>query len=102
MGGRGRVAVSTLRERDHLVVSISDNGIGMDREVQRHILEPFFTTREIGQATGLGLSTAYSIVRKHGGTLDFDSSPRKGSTFHLRFPLSPTATTGAEQSDALP
>jgi signal transduction histidine kinase/CheY-like chemotaxis protein len=72
---------------DYVQLSVSDTGLGMDGKTQEHVFEPFFTTREIGEGTGLGLSMVYGIVQNHGGHVHCASEPGCGSTFTLHFPV---------------
>ncbi len=73
---------------------VADTGIGMSADVQRQIFEPFFTTKPEGSGTGLGLSTAYAVVRSCGGTITVDSEPGVGTTFVITLPIT-NATDGS-------
>ena len=73
---------------DWVRVSVSDTGHGMDPATVRRIFEPFYTTKQPGEGTGLGLAVVHGIVTAHGGVVTVETAPGKGSTFRLHFPLS--------------
>ncbi len=82
------------RDVDYLCLSVSDTGIGMDKETLSHIFEPFFTTKGDLKGTGLGLCVLNDIIKSHQGFIDVKSRPGKGSTFSLYFPLTIQKTIG--------
>ena len=99
---RGRPArlteLATRKERDDVTIMVKDTGIGMSEHVRKRVFEPFFSTK--GEAgSGLGLSMAYSIARRHDGDLSVESEPGRGAAFTLRLPITGERTeTGAPLS----
>ncbi|MBV9574917.1 MAG: hypothetical protein JOY93_12760, partial [Acidobacteriales bacterium] len=102
MGGAGGLlTVNTRREQDLVIVEFSDNGPGI--EEPDRVFDPFYTTRPLGQGTGLGLSASYGIMREHNGKILCQNRPQGGAMFRLEFPVdlsgktssSPELTTAA-------
>jgi signal transduction histidine kinase len=79
--------VKTEIENGKVLISVSDNGTGINPEVQSKIFEPFYTTKPVGQGTGLGLSICHSIIERHGGQIWCESAPGQGTTFRVRLPI---------------
>ena len=91
MGETGTLTITTERDGPCVRIDVADDGPGIPAEAQPHVLDPFFTTKPVGQGTGLGLDTARQIVEeRHNGTLGFDTGPG-GTTFHVWLPIEGTA-----------
>jgi signal transduction histidine kinase len=87
MPNGGKLSISTKTEDEKAVLIVEDSGTGMTQEVLRQVFVPFFTTKDIGQGTGLGLSVAHGIVTSHGGTMDVSTQIGKGSIFKVLLPI---------------
>jgi PAS domain S-box-containing protein len=87
-GRKGKIIITArhIPRINAVVVTIEDNGNGMDREITDHIFDPFFTTRRDSGGTGLGLSISYGLIKEHGGTIGVLSQPRLGSRFSIYLP----------------
>ncbi len=84
----GMIEVSTFENDDLAVVSVTDNGSGIDDSIKARVFDPFFTSKDVGKGTGQGLAIAYDIiVEKHGGSIEFESTPGQGTTFTVKLPL---------------
>jgi signal transduction histidine kinase len=83
----GTLTVAVLSDGETAVLSVVDDGIGMDAGTQAQIFEPFFTTKPLAESSGLGLSTVHGIVGQSGGTVAVDSEPGQGTTFTVRLPV---------------
>ncbi len=82
-----QINAHTSKDKQYVVFEVTDSGIGMNKDVKQKCLDPFFTTKEVGQGTGLGLSIVHGIVQTFDGTLHIDTEPDSGSVFQVRFPV---------------
>ncbi len=96
----GRIKLSILRydsgAEPEAMLTVQDNGCGMDRDTLKHVFEPFFTTKGIGSGTGLGLASVYNLVTQAGGSIGIDSAPSSGTVVRICLPL----TRGADETAA--
>ncbi|MEC9281466.1 MAG: HAMP domain-containing sensor histidine kinase [Bdellovibrionota bacterium] len=83
-----QIHISSYRESTNLVIEISDTGSGMPEEVRKKIFEPFYTTKEVGKGTGLGMSLVYSFISDMNGGISIDSEVGKGTSFKISLPIS--------------
>ncbi|OPY72715.1 MAG: Sensor protein ZraS [Syntrophorhabdus sp. PtaU1.Bin050] len=82
----GTLTIRTFRERGKVSLAIEDTGVGMDEEVLQKIFTPFFTTKDVGLGTGLGLPVAHGIIAAHGGSIKIESKVGKGTTCRIQLP----------------
>lgn len=85
----------------YVVFSVADTGVGIPEEIQRKIFEPFYTTKERGKGTGLGLAMVYGVVTEHKGFVTVQSKVNQGTTFTVYLPVSATATTATRKQAVL-
>jgi signal transduction histidine kinase len=85
--GKGEIKLSAKINNDHALIRFADTGEGVDPELQEKIFEPFFTMKEAGKGTGIGLSIVYGIIQEHQGTITCESEGEKGATFKIELPI---------------
>ncbi|MCM8535182.1 MAG: response regulator [Lentisphaeraceae bacterium] len=90
-------AIPPELDGDYVHISIQDTGMGMDESVQKRIFEPYFTTKEIGKGTGMGLAVVHGIINQHSGNISVESTIGKGTTFHI---LLPSCEKAMEKTEA--
>ena len=87
MPNGGMLEVRTASQNGSVEIEVTDTGSGIPREYQNRIFDPFFTTKSSGRGTGLGLSVSYGIIKEHAGKIEVRSTPGKGTSFRLEFPV---------------
>ena len=87
---KGTIEVKTYQEGNYLCIDVKDTGKGIPPEDLKRIFDAFFTTKPVGQGTGLGLSLSYEIIKQHGGDIKVSSEVGVGTTFTIMLPLAKT------------
>ncbi len=95
----GRLEISTESDDDFVIIRFRDTGVGIAPEHLSKIYDPFFTTKQIGKGTGLGLAVSYGIIQDHGGHVSVESSPGEGALFQITLPLAASRQQLATASD---
>jgi len=98
MPEEGRLCIETAFDKDSVYLVVQDSGTGMTKETLKQIFLPFFTTKDVKQGTGLGLSVVHGIVKAHGGSIDVNSRVGQGAQFNIRFPLKRVSTEEKDES----
>lgn len=99
LDGRTALRFDEMPAGRYLVLSVSDTGCGIPKELQERVFEPFFTTKEQGKGTGMGLAMVYGIVKNHGGTVTLYSEEQCGTRFQVYLPLSQEISPAAAASE---
>jgi two-component system NtrC family sensor kinase len=97
--GEGELGVRLRGSPEEIQIEVSDNGSGIAVDVLPHIFEPFFSTKHKENGVGLGLAVVYGIVERHGGGIDVDSAPGRGTTFCVRLPRTPPPAAPPQDDD---
>jgi signal transduction histidine kinase len=91
--GAGRITVETRFFDNSVYLVVADTGTGMSKQVLEKIFVPFFTTKDVGQGTGLGLPVVHGIVTAHSGSIDVESKEGHGTRFEIRLPIGKSHST---------
>ncbi|WP_163324930.1 sensor histidine kinase [Draconibacterium mangrovi] len=83
---KGQIWIKTTKNDNHLIITITDSGKGIEKDAINKITDPFYTTKDPGKGTGLGLSIVFGIIKEHGGSLEFESEVNKGTTVTVMLP----------------
>src|SRR5262249_23318677 len=93
--GAGKLRIASAASASDLMVEVADNGCGIKTEEVQRIFDPFYTTKPVGEGTGLGLWITHGIVTAHGGRIEVDTQPGKGTRFCIFLPIDPRGRTQA-------
>jgi two-component system NtrC family sensor kinase len=96
MPNGGKLTIRTLASDKFVLLIVEDTGVGMEKNIIRKIFQPFFTTKDVGLGTGLGLSVAYGIITSHGGSIDVDSKVGQGTRIKIKLPCIESAEAKGE------
>lgn len=99
MPAGGKLRIETCAAEDHALLIVADTGAGMSQDVQERVFMPFFTTKDVGEGTGLGLAVVHGIVTSHGGVIRVESNVDSGTTFEVRLPASESAELEENRRD---
>ena len=97
----GEIEVYTINKGDKFVVSVKDNGMGISKENQQKIYDTFFTTKEVGKGSGMGLSITLSIIKEMGGEIQMESTEGKGAKFEISIPLAEEGLQGGSEKQSV-
>ena len=99
-GKKGLITISTRQAGDWVEVRVTDTGTGIPPAVRSKIFDPFFTTKDVGRGSGQGLAIAYAtVVRKHNGTIEFDTAMGTGTTFIVKLPIQASRENGIQEGE---
>ncbi len=96
MPNGGKLTIRTFTSDKYVLLVVEDTGVGMEKNIKSQIFQPFFTTKDVGVGTGLGLSVVYGIVTSHGGSIDVDSKVGQGTKIKIKLPFSDSAEASRE------
>lgn len=96
MPNGGQLTIRTKTSVNSVLLLVEDTGVGMEENIQRQIFQPFFTTKDVGQGTGLGLAVVYGIVTSHGGTIHVESTVGLGTKIEIRLPFAEVSKVNEE------
>jgi len=97
MPNGGKLTIRTFTSDKFVSLVVEDTGVGMEKHIKSQLFQPFFTTKDVGVGTGLGLSVVYGIVTSHGGSIDVDSKVGRGAKIKIKLPFSDSAEASREE-----
>lgn len=89
--GRGTLSISSLRSNGYVKILFADDGPGIPPDIVKYIFDPFYTTKGVGQGTGLRLNISYGIIQEHHGRISVENNQEKGATFIVELPVNDKA-----------